>query len=214
MPSTESQKKAARKWNGANAAERYDQLKILVDKGEKLSLKKHALEQEETLTDFVKRAIKETMERDKNKKNEPMESRRIPPKKKFKPTEEAKPIRKYVTYDDIPEWNEAEGRKKTSKEICEEYCALTYKDAIAAFNAGEELPEDYYIEDGRLYSPAGHRILANMASQEAMNRYLKRKREKEAGEPVILPPRQRREKDPEWEAENRKKWEEQGRDEQ
>ena len=66
MPATEAQKKAARKWNETNVAERYDQLKILVDKGEKLSLKKHALEQEETLTDFVKRAIKETLERDKS----------------------------------------------------------------------------------------------------------------------------------------------------
>ena len=66
MPATEAQKQAARKWNEANAAERYDQLKILLDKGEKVSLKKHALEQGETLTDFVKRAIKEALERDKN----------------------------------------------------------------------------------------------------------------------------------------------------
>ena len=65
MPSTEAQKRAARKWNQANSAERYDQIKILLGKGEKAPLKIHAIQQKESLTDFVKRAIRETMERDR-----------------------------------------------------------------------------------------------------------------------------------------------------
>lgn len=45
----------------------YDRLAILVDKGQKETIKAHAEKHNESINSFVNRAITETMERDNNK---------------------------------------------------------------------------------------------------------------------------------------------------
>lgn len=61
---TKAQQKAVRKYKEKN----YDRLEISVHKGEKDIIKAHASNHSETLNAFVNRAIKETMERDTEKK--------------------------------------------------------------------------------------------------------------------------------------------------
>lgn len=58
-----SSTRAKNKYNAKN----YDDLRIVVPKGEKERIRAHAQERQESLNGFVKRAIDETMERDKGK---------------------------------------------------------------------------------------------------------------------------------------------------
>ncbi len=60
MALTESQKRANRNYN----QKKVDTLYIRIPKGQKDVIAKHASSLGESLTDFVYRAIKETMERD------------------------------------------------------------------------------------------------------------------------------------------------------
>lgn len=60
MALSEARKKANEKYN----AKAYDQVKVLVKKGEREQLKTHAERQGESLNGFINRAIKETIERD------------------------------------------------------------------------------------------------------------------------------------------------------
>ena len=60
MALTESQKRANRKYNQTKV----DTLYIRIPKGQKDIISKHAVSLGESLTDFVYRAIRETMERD------------------------------------------------------------------------------------------------------------------------------------------------------
>lgn len=66
MAISESQRKAVAKYN----AKSYDEIKIRVYKGEKEKIKSHAESNGESINGFVKRAIDETMERDKANKAE------------------------------------------------------------------------------------------------------------------------------------------------
>ena len=59
MALSEARKKANEKYN----AKAYDQVKVLVKKGEREQLKAHAEQQGESLNGFINRAIKETIER-------------------------------------------------------------------------------------------------------------------------------------------------------
>lgn len=61
MAISESQRKAVAKYN----AKSYDEIKVRVSKGKKDKIKLHAETKGESLNGFVKRAIDETMERDK-----------------------------------------------------------------------------------------------------------------------------------------------------
>lgn len=60
MTTKESQRKASKKY----IAEKLDEVKLRVPKGEREILKKHAEKMGESVNAFVYRAIKETMERD------------------------------------------------------------------------------------------------------------------------------------------------------
>lgn len=60
-----AQTRAKNKYN----AKTYDNLRIVVPKGQKEVIKAHAEKQNETINGFVKRAINETMERDTAKQN-------------------------------------------------------------------------------------------------------------------------------------------------
>ena len=60
---SEARKRANEKYN----AKAYDQVKILVKKGEREHLKAHAEKQGESLNRFINRAIDETIERDNTK---------------------------------------------------------------------------------------------------------------------------------------------------
>lgn len=51
--------------NNAYAKKAYDDIRLQVPKGQKEVIKTHADSMKETLGGFIKRAIKETMERDK-----------------------------------------------------------------------------------------------------------------------------------------------------
>lgn len=61
MAISDAQKKAVAKYNAAN----YDRIELRVDKGKKEAIKEHADSTGETLNGFINRAIKETVERDK-----------------------------------------------------------------------------------------------------------------------------------------------------
>ncbi len=63
MALSESQKRANRKYNN----ETVDTLYVRIPKGHKEEIMSHAASQGESLTGFVFRAIKETMERDKKR---------------------------------------------------------------------------------------------------------------------------------------------------
>ncbi|MBO4867963.1 MAG: hypothetical protein J5582_15590 [Ruminococcus sp.] len=62
MALSEARKKANEKYN----AKAYDQVKVLVKKGEREQLKAHADSRGESLNGFINRAIRETIERDIN----------------------------------------------------------------------------------------------------------------------------------------------------
>lgn len=58
---TEAQKQSAKKWDAANL----DRLSLALPKGDKERIKAHAEERGESVNGFIKRAIDETMKRDK-----------------------------------------------------------------------------------------------------------------------------------------------------
>lgn len=60
---TEAQKQSAKKWDAANL----DRLSLALPKGDKERIKAHAAAQGESVNGFIKRAIDETMQRDKGK---------------------------------------------------------------------------------------------------------------------------------------------------
>lgn len=60
---TQAQNKATQKYIKSN----YDEIKLRLPKGEKEIVKKHAAKYDESVNGFVKRAIDEAMERDKEK---------------------------------------------------------------------------------------------------------------------------------------------------
>lgn len=62
MARTEAQLRASKKYH-----EKFDNLQIRVPQGEKAVIAEHAASQNESLNTFVRRAISETMERDKFK---------------------------------------------------------------------------------------------------------------------------------------------------
>ena len=63
MAPTDAQKKATAKWN----AEKVDRIVFRVVKGQKEIIQRHAESQGESLSSFLNRAVKETIERDKQK---------------------------------------------------------------------------------------------------------------------------------------------------
>ena len=60
MAASEAQKRAIAKWQ----KEKVDEVKFRVPKGERALIQAHAKEQAESTTAFIKRAIREAMERD------------------------------------------------------------------------------------------------------------------------------------------------------
>ena len=60
MPATEAQMRATAKWQ----KEKTDEVRFRVPKGERIVIQAHANAQGETTTAFIKRAIREAMERD------------------------------------------------------------------------------------------------------------------------------------------------------
>lgn len=60
MAASEAQKRAIAKWQ----KEKVDEVKFRVPKGERALIQAHAEEQGESTTAFIKRAIREAMERD------------------------------------------------------------------------------------------------------------------------------------------------------
>ena len=63
MPATKAQIRAHTKYNKNH----YDRLEMKVPKGEKESITEHAKEYDGTLNKFLNRAVREAIERDKNK---------------------------------------------------------------------------------------------------------------------------------------------------
>lgn len=63
MAVSKAQQRATSKYKKSH----YDRLEMQVPKGEKESITEHAKEYDGTLNKFLNRAVKETMERDKNK---------------------------------------------------------------------------------------------------------------------------------------------------
>lgn len=66
MAATEAQMRATAKWQ----KEKTDEVRFRVPKGERAVIHAHASQQGESTTAFIKRAIKETMERDNAEKSE------------------------------------------------------------------------------------------------------------------------------------------------
>ncbi len=60
MPNGKASTRAKNKYNAAN----YDNLRILVPKGQKEKIKAHAAKRGESINGFVNRAIDETIEKD------------------------------------------------------------------------------------------------------------------------------------------------------
>ena len=63
MAPTDAQKKATAKWN----AEKVDRIVFRVVKGQKEIIQRHAESHGESLSSFLNRAVKETIERDNQK---------------------------------------------------------------------------------------------------------------------------------------------------
>lgn len=61
MPASKAQQRAVSKYMKEN----YDEIKVRVEKGRKDTIKAHAEAQGESVNGFITRAIKETIERDK-----------------------------------------------------------------------------------------------------------------------------------------------------
>lgn len=66
MAVSEAQKRATAKWR----KEKTEEIRFRVPKGERTFINEHANRQGESTTAFIKRAIKETMERDNAGKSE------------------------------------------------------------------------------------------------------------------------------------------------
>ena len=66
MPASKAQQRAVQKYQKAN----YDEIKVRVFKGQKSEVQAHAETMNESLNAFIKRAIEETMARDKAMKDE------------------------------------------------------------------------------------------------------------------------------------------------
>lgn len=66
MAVSEAQKRATIKWQ----KEKTDEVRFRVPKGERAVIQEHASQQGESTTAFIKRAIKEAMERDNARKGE------------------------------------------------------------------------------------------------------------------------------------------------
>lgn len=66
MPVSQAQKKATAKYE----QQKYDKVLLRLEKGKKDKIKSHAESNGESINGFVKRAIDETMERDKENKAE------------------------------------------------------------------------------------------------------------------------------------------------
>ena len=62
---TEKKKESNRRWDEKNL----DRISIAVPKGNREKIKAHAVSQGETVNGFIKRAIDETMERDRRENN-------------------------------------------------------------------------------------------------------------------------------------------------
>lgn len=69
----DSQGKASTRAKNKYNAKAYDNLRIVVKKGQKEIIRAHAEKQGESLNSFVGRAIDETMKRDDRKREEPTE---------------------------------------------------------------------------------------------------------------------------------------------
>ena len=65
MAISKAQRKAVAKYNAAN----YERIELRVEKGQKQVIKDHAESNGETLNGFIKRAINETMLKEKEGKN-------------------------------------------------------------------------------------------------------------------------------------------------
>lgn len=65
MAISEAQKRASEKWR----KERVDEFKLRMPRGEKAEIQAHAVERGETMNGFVLRAVRETMERDRETDN-------------------------------------------------------------------------------------------------------------------------------------------------
>lgn len=65
-PISKAQQKAVNKYVKSN----YDRINLTVPKGERATIQAHAEQQGESTTAFIKRAIRETMERDNTAKKE------------------------------------------------------------------------------------------------------------------------------------------------
>ena len=63
MPVSKAQQRATNKYNKNH----YDRIEMKVLKGEKENITEHAKEYDGTLNKFLNRAVKETIERDKNR---------------------------------------------------------------------------------------------------------------------------------------------------
>ena len=66
MPVTEAQARATAKYQGKT----YDQVKFLVPKGSREEIQNHAASQNETMGQFLRRAVEETMARDDKTREE------------------------------------------------------------------------------------------------------------------------------------------------
>jgi len=66
MSTTKAQQRAVGKYMRTN----YDDIKVRVEKGKRAEIQSHAEMQGESVNAFIKRAIAETMARDKEKKTE------------------------------------------------------------------------------------------------------------------------------------------------
>lgn len=64
MTMSESKKRANKKWNTENMNKLYDHVHLVLQKGNKDTIKAHATEQGESLNAFINRAIAEAIERD------------------------------------------------------------------------------------------------------------------------------------------------------
>ena len=65
MPASKAQQKAVAKYESAN----YDKFLVRTEKGQKEKYQAHSADMGESLNGFVNRALKETLERDKEKPN-------------------------------------------------------------------------------------------------------------------------------------------------
>lgn len=65
MPASKAQQKAVNKYMKAN----YDRFNLLLPKGKKETIQEHTQTTSESMNAFINRAINETLERDRERKN-------------------------------------------------------------------------------------------------------------------------------------------------